>query len=107
MFTFINKPIMRVLILISIIFSSFFTFSCRNKKSIGISEKEYSENKNDGFWNLRNEKAIRYNQTVAKPKRDKQMKKLARQNKQIEKANSKQRKRFRDNEILHKTYDHH
>mgnify|MGYP000944109525 CR=1 FL=1 len=94
------------------VFTFIFTFaflliSCKNNKSIDISKKEYSAKKNDGFWNLRNEKAIRYNQNVAKPHRDKQMKKLARENKQIERANSKQRKRFRDNETLHKTYDHH
>lgn len=83
------------------------SFSSCKSNSIDITKKEYNTKKGDGFWVIRNKKAINYNQNIAKPKRDKQMKKLARQNKQILKGNSKQRTKFNNNETLHKTYDHH
>lgn len=99
--------IKKIVFIAHLVLMMFFLSSCSSGNSIQISKKEYSSKKGDGFWVIRNKKAINYNQEIAKPKRDKQMKKLARQNKHIEKLNSKQNNRFRNNETLHKTYDHH
>ena len=95
---------MRVLILVSIVL---FSFSSCMKKSINISKHDYKKNKREGFWFFRTRKAISYNQNVIKPKRDRDMKKLARENKSRERFNTRNNKRYGDNETLHKTYDHH
>ena len=110
---FIHICIMKKILSIFIIV--FFACSCK-ENGISISEKEYKERKGEGFWVIRNKKAINHNLNVAKPKRDRQMKKLARENKQIEKYNAKQRKHLQDNTksirtfgngAHYKTFEHH
>lgn len=81
-------------------------FSCK-KDSINVSKKEYKKNKSDGFWVFRTKKAITYNRKVAKPKRDRALTKINRENKHIEKQNGKQRQRYAENENFLKTFDHH
>ena len=92
--------------ILTIIVSSLLILSCKNN-SINVTKKEFKENERQGFWVVKNKKAIHYNQTVAKPKRDKQMAKLARENKQIEKQNNKNKTRYSNNEVYLKTFEHH
>lgn len=98
---------MRYAIIIFSILLTIILNSCKKRNPTSISKKEYNHKKSDGFWNIRNKKAVSYNQRIAKPKRDKQTKKLAAENRRIAKQNSKQKKKFSDNEELLKTFDHH
>lgn len=84
-----------------------FAFTSCKKDSINVSKKEYKKNKSDGFWVFRTKKAINYNQKVAKPKRNKALAKINKENKHIEKQNGKQRQRYSENESFLKTFDHH
>ena len=91
-----------------IIFFSILTlFSCKRGESIQVTKKEYHHKKSDGFWVIRNKKAIKYNQQVAKPRRDRDINKLRAENRRILKHNQHHKKKYDDNQELLKTFDHH
>lgn len=94
-------------IYISLLLLFFCTSTGCQKRTISVSKKEYKKKQNQGFWVIKNKKAIHYNQSVAKPKLDKQNKKLAAENRSIQKQNIKNQKKFADNQELLKTFDHH
>ena len=94
---------LKALLIITI--SSVFIFSCK-EKGVHVSRSEYQSKKAQGFWVIRNKKAITYNHDVAKPKRDKDMKKIDRQNKHRENYNYRIKKQLKNEAILHKAYGH-
>ena len=82
------------------------TSSCK-KNSINISKHEYGKNKREGFWFFRTRKAISYNQNVVKPKRDRENRKIIRENKSTEKYNNKYKTKYNKNDNYLKTFQHH
>lgn len=81
-------------------------FSC-SREGVTISKSEYLQHEEEGFWSYKTNKVLKYNKKKYRPKVDRQVKKLNRDNQRILKQNNKYAKNHRYNSEYLKTFDHH